>query len=242
VTGTRPDLAYAVSQVGRYSSAPLNRHWNMVKRILRYVAGTVFWGLQFRREDYLQEVQSESRGEGLVLRGHVDSDWGGDETTSRSTTGYVLWLGTMPVAWKSKLQQKIGMSATEAEVIAASDCCREVVWLRNLLHEMSLLAPGPTIVREDNSGCLLIAKRSTAGGRTKHITLRDRYVQECSTDGTVMLEKIASEENVADIFTKPLERVLFKRHMKKMMNEVNESSSVEGKLLENEAGTEHMKG
>ena len=94
----------------------------------------------------------------LLLYAYVDSDWAGDIATRRSTTGFILLLGGMPITWKSQLQPCVTLSSTEAEYVAACLCAQEVMWLRRLMEELGAKQVAPTTVYEDNDGCIALSK------------------------------------------------------------------------------------
>jgi hypothetical protein len=118
-TATRPDLAAAVGILSKYMARPGKDHWQGVKRVLRYVKGTLNSGLTFT-----------AHGNNHVLYGYADADWGGDVETRRSTSGYVFQIQNNTISWCGKRQASVSRSTTEAEYIALSTACQEAVWLR----------------------------------------------------------------------------------------------------------------
>ena len=114
---TRPDLAYAVNTLARFSSKPNRSHWIADKHVLRYLRGTANYGIAF--------TKSES-GECL---GYSDADWVGDQEDRRSTSGYLFQMSGGPVSWKSRKQESVALSTAEAEYIALSSAAQETVWL-----------------------------------------------------------------------------------------------------------------
>ena len=118
--GTRPDLAYAVSVVSRYTHNPTAKHWGVVKRILVYLKGTVNMELTFQ-------------GTLSNLVGYTDSDWVGDTATRRSISGYVFNVGSAAISWSSKRQAIVALSICEAEYIGQTQATKEAIWLRSLL-------------------------------------------------------------------------------------------------------------
>ena len=121
--GTRPDLAYTVSVVSRYSHNPTKGHWGAVKRIFAYLKGTVNLKLTF-----------QGRLEDLI--GYTDSDWAGDTATRRSTSGYVFNVGSAAISWSSKRQATVALSTCEAEYIGQTQATKEAIWLRSLLTSL----------------------------------------------------------------------------------------------------------
>ena len=138
-TATRPDIAAAVGVLSQYMSKPSKDHWTGVKRILRYLKGTLKYGLKFS----VHEEEPE-------LFGYSDADWAGDVDTRRSTSGYVFQIGTSTVSWSSRKQATVAKSSTEAEYVALSSATREAVWLRRLMEDLRREMAALTTIYEDN--------------------------------------------------------------------------------------------
>ncbi|KAL5537821.1 hypothetical protein UlMin_043514 [Ulmus minor] len=126
LTCTRPDILYAVGLVSRYMENPTTTHFKTAKRILRYIKGTIDFGLLYSfSNDY-------------KLVGYSDSDCGGDIDDRKSTSGFVFFMGDTAFTWMSKKQPIVTLSSCEAEYVAATSCVCHAVWLRNLLKELSM--------------------------------------------------------------------------------------------------------
>ncbi|KAG6988694.1 Retrovirus-related Pol polyprotein from transposon TNT [Fusarium oxysporum f. sp. conglutinans] len=198
--GTRPDIAFAVSLCSRYLGNPTNEHVQAVKRIMRYLRGTIDLELVFS-------------GPLRPLVGYTDSDWAGDHDTRRSTAGYVFNVGTGAISWSSKRQPTVALSSCEAEYMGQTQCTKEAIWLRGLLRE--LLAQykhgdlQTTILYGDNQGAIAMAKNPQFHARTKHIDLQWHYVRERVSDGDVELQYVPTEQQIADGLTKPLPKDRF---------------------------------
>ena len=214
--GTRPDLAYAVSVVSRYASNPTGTHWKAVKRIFRYIRGTLDLRLTFS-------------GALEPLAGYTDADWGGDRDTRRSTSGYVFNVGSGAISWSSKRQPTVALSTCEAEYMGQTQAAKEAIWLSRLLEQINpstptatkaLIALGSspsqpvyslaaTIIYCDNQGAVALAKNPTQHSRTKHIGIQQHFVREKVTTGEIELQYVPTAEQVADGLTKPLSRDKF---------------------------------
>jgi hypothetical protein len=155
---TRPDIAFAVSELSRFVSSPCQIHMLAAKHLLRYLKGTKDLGLQFTKPK-----DQSSRNQTNILWGFVDSDWAGCPLTRRSTTGYVLMLNGAAVAWKSKRQPIVALSTAEAEFVAASSMIQETIYIRTLLHNLGYSQTAPTIIYEDNATCLKWANGAVGG-------------------------------------------------------------------------------
>ena len=121
--GTRPDLAFAVSVVSRYSFKPNDSHWQAVKRIFQYIKGTL-------------DLQLTFRGPITAITGYTDADWAGDQDTRRSTSGFVFNLGSGAISWSSKRQPTVALSSCEAEYMGQTQAVKEAVWLKSLLDQL----------------------------------------------------------------------------------------------------------
>jgi hypothetical protein len=126
----------------------------------------------------------------------------------RSTTGYFFKLADCTISWTSHAQKSIALSSTEAEYMAMSDCSRQAVWLQNFFGEIGF-SIGPVPINGDNQGSIFIASNPTTNRLSKHIDVRYHYIRQVVTEGKVNLYYVRSDENPADILTKPLGRVKF---------------------------------
>eukprot|EP00733_Pompholyxophrys_punicea_P000254 Pompholyxophrys_punicea_v1_NODE_55_length_4195_cov_3.523671.p1 type:complete len:835 gc:universal NODE_55_length_4195_cov_3.523671:1568-4072(+) len=187
--GTRMDIAYAVGVASRALEKPTQAHWELAKRILRYLKGTIDYGIRFLVDGN--------------LFGYCDSDWAGDKNTRRSTSGYLFFFAGGPVSWRSSLQRTVALSSTEAEFISAALAVQECLWLRSLLTELNIELE-TTILNEDNQGCILLSLHQNSHQRTKHIDVRYHFIREAVNKKAVTLQYCTTEENLADILTKPL--------------------------------------
>lgn len=203
--GTRPDIAFAVSVVSRYSSNPTQAHLGAVYRIFRYLRTTIDYELVFT--DNLEP-----------LHGFTDADWAGDHETRRSTSGYIFSIGSAPISWSSKRQPTVALSTCEAEYIGQTQATKEAVWLRQLLKELANFedseALPTTIIYGDNQGAIALAKNPTFHGRAKHIDIQHHYTREKITDGTIELSYVDTTQQLADGLTKPLPKEQFAKFRK----------------------------
>lgn len=212
---TRPDIAYAVNYLSRYSSQPTEGHWQQALRVVSYLGSTRESGLTL----------GGYGGDHIKLIGWVDADWGGCLDTRRSTTGYVFTLNGSMIAWSSRRQQTVASSTLHAEYIAMSEATREAIWLRTMLKEMNITQTEPTTLYCDNQGAMFLAKNPITHARTKHIDIRYHIIREMIESKTVSLIYTKTEDQLADIFTKALsgprhgyliEKMHMSRHKKKM--------------------------
>ncbi|KAK6117412.1 hypothetical protein DH2020_048868 [Rehmannia glutinosa] len=142
LTCTRPDILYAVGLVSRYMENPTTTHFKAAKRILCYLKGTIDFGLFY-------SVSNDYK-----LVGYSDSDWAGDTDDRKSTTGFTFFMGDIAFTWASKKQPIVTLSTCEAEYVAATSCVSHVVWLRNLLKELSMSQEDPTEIYVNNKSAI----------------------------------------------------------------------------------------
>lgn len=197
---TRPDIAYAVQAMGRHLQASNESHFAAGKRVLRYLQGTKELGLTY-----------SSAGDGSIVEGYADSDWASDKDTRRSVTAYVYKLGGAAISWASRLQPTVALSSAESEYMAASAAAQEAVHLRSLLRSLGFEQKEPTIIWDDNQGCIAMAKNPTQHKRTKHIDIRFHFVREVVARGDIKLRYIGTEDQVADLLTKSVPKGTMQR-------------------------------
>lgn len=199
---TRPDIAQAVGALARYSTAPTNQHWQLVKGVLRYLHSTQVVGLK---------LGGDHNSVHKPLIGYCDANWGGDLDSRRSTTGYVFLYCGAAVSWSSHLQKTIAGSTLEAEHQAKTAATREALFLRKLLCSLQLPTLKPKI-KTDNKGSLLLAKNQIVSDKSKHFDIAHKFVRERVALRDVEFEFCPTELMTADILTKPTSVEVFKRH------------------------------
>ena len=220
---SRPDIAFAVNQCARHSRSPKKIHGEYLKRIGRYLKGTRLQGLL---------IQAPTT---LDINCYVDADFAGlwntedrqDPHCVKSRTGFVIFIGTCPVLWHSKLQTEISMSTMEAEYIALSTACRSLLPLHQLIEEISekcnLHNHIPTSIHstiwEDNAGALALANMELPrmSPRSKHIGVKYHWFRELIQSKNFSVKNIDTLDQIADIFTKGLSATKFEGLRKKLM-------------------------
>jgi hypothetical protein len=195
---TRPDIVPAVGVLCRYVRNPGPQHWTSAKLVLRYLKGTMQYGIVYSPD------QSQPD-----LTGYVDSDWANDPDTRRSVTGFVLKYANGPIAFKSKGQSSVSTSSVQAEYQALCDAVRETIWLRQLLKEVGHEQNKPTVIHEDNRGCIALTQNNRTDPRTKHIDVKYHYTREQVANKNVVITHIPTADMVADMLTKPVSTAKF---------------------------------
>jgi len=195
---TRPDISYSVGYVSRFMESPTAEHLAAVKRILRYIAGTIDYGCHYKKT-----------GAELKLLGYSDADMAGDIDTRKSTTGVLFYYGSSLVSWQSQKQKVVALSSCEAEYIAATTAACQGVWLAQLLSELRSEQCRPFILKMDSKSAIALSKNPVFHERSKHIDTRFHFIRECIGDGRMDVEHVCTEGQLADALTKPLGRDRF---------------------------------
>ncbi|GJY90605.1 ribonuclease H-like domain-containing protein [Tanacetum coccineum] len=197
LTFTRPDLSYAVQQICLYMHDPREPHLAALKRILRYVQGTLDLGLHL----YASSTTS--------LVGYTDADWASCPYTRRSTSGYCAFLGDNLLSWSAKRQHTLSRSSAEAEYRGVANVVAETAWLHNLLRELHSPLSTATLVYCDNVSAVYMSANPVQHQRTKHIEIDIHFVRDMVTFGQVRVLHVPSRFQYVDIFTKGLPFALF---------------------------------
>jgi hypothetical protein len=169
-----------------------------VKRIVRYVAGTIDLGLYYPR----------CPGEAHLV-GYSDSDHAGDIDSSKSTSGILFFLVKCPISWQSVKQQVVAVSSCEAEYIAASTASTQALWIARLLGDLLGRDVGAVELRVDSQSALALAKNPVFHERSKHIRVRYHFIRDYLTEGSIKARYINTKDQLADLLTKPLGRIKF---------------------------------
>eukprot|EP00877_Chromochloris_zofingiensis_P012347 jgi/Chrzof1/7366/Cz02g21060.t1 len=199
---SRPDLAFSVGALARYMSCPTTVHWQAAKGVLRYLGGTLDYGITFG-----------SHSNDLI--GYCDADYAGDTDTRKSTSGYIFILHGGAIRWSSKRQATVAASTTEAEYMAAAAAVKEALWLRTLLSELQLDIDNITIMA-DNQSAIKLLRNPISSMRTKHIDVAYHFARERVVRKEVVFRFVSTENMVADIMTKALSEVKHVRCCKGM--------------------------
>jgi hypothetical protein len=194
---TRPDIAYAVSRLSRYTHNPSQEHWNALLRLLKYLRGTIDWCLHFNKFP-------------AVLEGYCDANWVSDNDEVSSTSGYVFTLGGGAISWKSAKQTCIARSTMESEFIALELAGQEAEWLKCLLADVPLWGKQatPISLHCDSQAAIGVAHNSVYNGKRRHIRIRHSAVKQLLKHGVISPQYVRSEKNLADPLTKGLTRRL----------------------------------
>ncbi|PWA92773.1 zinc finger, CCHC-type [Artemisia annua] len=205
MTCTRPDIAFAVGKLSRYTSNPSAHHWKAVQRVLKYLKKTMDYSLSYT-------------GYPSVLEGYTDASWISNTEDNSSTSGWVFLLGGGAISWASKKQTCITSSTMESEFVALAAAGKEAEWLKNLLLEIPLWPKpiAPISIRCDSAATLSKAYSQMYNGKSRHLGVRHSMIRELIMNGVVSIEFVRSQQNLADHLTKGLARDLVLKSAKGM--------------------------
>ncbi|GMI98031.1 cysteine-rich RLK (RECEPTOR-like protein kinase) 8 [Hibiscus trionum] len=195
---TRPDITYSVYRVAQYMHHPYERHLVAVKRVLRYLAATLHFGMVFK-----PSTQPSS------LVAFADADWGSCPDDRRSTTGNCVYLGNNIVAWTSKKQKVVSRSTMEAEYRSIADTASEITWLRALLHDLGIKQAKPPIIWSDSISAVALSINPVFHAQSKHVNLDVHFIRERVTAKDLVINYVPAPFQTADGFTKPLTTSFF---------------------------------
>nr|GEW90767.1 hypothetical protein [Tanacetum cinerariifolium] len=191
LTSSRLDIVQAVCFCERYQSRPTEKHLKVVKRIFRYLRGTVNIGLRY------------PKGSSFDLTTFSDADHAGCIDTRKSTSGGIQFLGDKLVSWMSKKQNCTAMSSTEAEYVALSARCAQVMWMRTQLQDYGFNYNKIPLYC-DSQSAIAISCNPVQHSRTMHIHTRYHFIKEQVENGIIELYFVRTEYQLADMFTKAL--------------------------------------
>lgn len=196
-TITHPDITFAVNRVCQYMHSPTNLHWQAVKRILRYLNGTVDHCLHF------------SPTTKTSLLAYSDASWVLEKDDSRSQYGFAIYHGSNLISWTSRKQKVVARSSTESEYRALAYTAAELIWLKQLLHKLHFPITDPPLLLCDNVGSIFMTKNPVIRTRSKHIALDFHFIREQVDSQQLQITHVSSVDQLADIFTKPLHKDRF---------------------------------
>ena len=196
LTASRPDIMFSVCLCARFQEDPKTSHLEAVKRIFKYIKGTTHLGLWY------------PKGTGVETIVYTDSDHAGDYVDRKSTSGICTFVGYCLTSWFAKKQTALAILTTEAEYVSAGKACQQALWMKQALVDYGIVLNDIPILC-DNKGAIDLSKKPVQHARTKHIEIRHHFLRDNVQKGIISIEKVSSEDNIADILTKPLKREPF---------------------------------
>ncbi|XP_061336883.1 uncharacterized mitochondrial protein AtMg00810-like [Gastrolobium bilobum] len=203
-TITRPEITFSVNKVCQFMQNPLDTHWKAVKRILRYLSGTVSHG----------SIINPSSN--FNLAAYCDSDWGLDLDDRRSTSGFCIFFGSNLVTWSSKKQHVVSRSSTEAEYRCLAATVAELTWIQPLLSELRITIPRPPTIYCDNMSAVLLTANPFFHSRTKNFELDLHFVREKVLAKQMSVHHVPASDQLADGLTKAISTPSFAQFKSKL--------------------------
>lgn len=186
---TRPDIAFATNDLSRFNDKHSEPHWKALKRVLRYLRGTIDMKLRYERQE-------------SDMIAYSDADWGSDADKRRSCTGYVIKMCNGAISWCSQRQSIVALSTTESEYIALSTTVREILWLKQLANECDNKNHSTVMVHCDNQSAIDLSGSEAYRPRTKHIDIRFHHIREQVNNKSIKIAYVSTERMIADSLTK----------------------------------------
>lgn len=203
---TRPDISFALSNLSQFNNDPRMMHMTALKRILRYLKGTVEYCLEFGRKAVNGLIECEA-----------DASW--DRTKdAKSFSGILVYRNGDLIHWRSKKQSKVALSSTESELEAMLEGTKEVIWTARLLCEIGMSDRLQTELRCDNLNAVRLANGGTFKTKSKLLNRRCHYIKETVKEENVHVKHVSNEVMTADCMTKPLSKPMLLKHVKKFMS------------------------
>nr|GEU97715.1 retrovirus-related Pol polyprotein from transposon TNT 1-94 [Tanacetum cinerariifolium] len=196
LTTSRLDIMFSVCLCARFQEAPKASHLEAVKRIFQYIKGTTHLELWYPKGTSIETVV------------YIDSDHAEDYVDRKRTSSICTFVGYCLTSWFSKKQTTLAISATEAEYVSTGKACQQALWMKQALIDYDVRLDDVSIMC-DNKGAIDLRKNTVQHSRTKHIEIRHHFLGDNVQRGHILIEKVPSVENIADLLTKPLKRESF---------------------------------
>jgi hypothetical protein len=197
LTNTRLDICFAVNILSQFLVEPRRVHLVAAKHVMRYLKGTLDFGLSYNGDHDFN------------MSGYSYSDCAGSVFDRKSTSGCCFSMGSAMILWQSRKQSSIALSTIEAEYIDACSISCKTIWLQKLLTGLFNLEMEATVILCDNQSCIKMTENPVFHDKSKHIEIRYHYICDMVQRGSIKLQYVSTDEQVADVFTKPLSRVKF---------------------------------
>ncbi|XP_072377937.1 uncharacterized protein [Diabrotica undecimpunctata] len=193
-TTSRPDIMFAVSYLSRVLDKPSQQTWKAGKRVLRYLKETQKFSLTYKKKPW-------------ELVCYSDSDWASNKIDRKSITGCIVFYCGNPVSWLSQKQNCVALSTAEAEYIAAATSAQELIYLKGISSDFNVQGKSKLFI--DNLSTIAMCQSFENSKRAKHIDIKEHYIKDLVSKQLICIDYICSENNLADILTKPLSKEKF---------------------------------
>ena len=216
---TRPDIGFAVNRLAQFMHQPTVFHWQQVKRLLQYLKHTIHFGILLRGQL------------NPILRGFPDADWGGNLDDRKSTTAYIIFLGNNPISWHTRKQKVVARSSTEAEYRALATVASDMAWIQSLLIELGVKLHDTPLLLCDNIGATQLSLNPVMHSKMKHIAIDLHFVRDFVQRGQLHVAHVHTDDQLADLLTKPLARSRFQQ-LRSKINVADGTLILRGRIRE----------
>ena len=231
----RPDISFPLIKLSQYSQNPAAEHYDAIVQIFQYLHSTKSRGIYYWRKEInstlpslpcpqpkpqTHQVQHATDDPLADIVAMVDSDWAGDSVHRKSVTGIVLKLAGGAILYKSKYQETVALSSTEAEFAAACEAGKSILYVRSILNEINISQDNATVLHIDNNGALLMGNAQQPTCRTKHVDIKKFALLDWIQHDLLIMQCITTTDNCADSMTKSLGRILHYRHFDYVMGHI----------------------
>jgi hypothetical protein len=221
VKHSRPDIANPVRELSKCMDKATEAAYKEMLRVVKFVLDTRNFGL-FLRPTSIDQDASWS------LTVYSDSNWAGDSENRRSISGFIIFLLGCPVVWRSRQQQSVTLSSSEAEYVALSEAAKELKFIAQTLESIGIKVKYPITVFVDNVGAIFMSENVTATKQTRHVHTRYRFVYEEVEDGRIIVKFVKTDANLADPYTKNVKSEIYERSMSTYMQDKTQLRFREG--------------
>jgi hypothetical protein len=203
----RADIAVAVSSVAAFCENPYPIHWQHVKRIFRYLSGTINYGIvlgevTISNGDKNKDSNKNKKNKSLLsITAFSDSSYA-EQDGAKSRLGMILFLNGGLLKSRTKKSNHVALSTMQAEYFALAECAKDIAYVRRLLDSIGFTQTDPTILHGDNESALKLAVKEGISELSRHIQTRYHYIRECIQLGSISLKYVNTNFNVADLLTK----------------------------------------
>ncbi|MBW0484709.1 hypothetical protein O181_024424 [Austropuccinia psidii MF-1] len=198
-SNTRPDITFSVSHLSQFLERPGMQQWNACLQVFRYLYHSKNLCLTFKNHGAHH------------IKTYADADWGNSPIDQRSVSGFTISINQHLISWRSKKQQTVSHSTTEAKYKSLSDAAKETIWLMNLINEIQLTTSSLNpLLLNDNKGAIDLALNDAnhSGFKTKHMDIKFHFIQELLNKGTIMLKHVSTVSMNADFLTKAVGKTI----------------------------------
>jgi hypothetical protein len=215
---SRPDIANSVREFSKVMDGATVHHYKGLLRVIKFIVSTKNKCLVMDGKKLLNNFEWN-------IQAFLDSDYAGDKDTRLSVSGFIIYVCGNAISWRSRAQRNVTLSSSEAEYVAVSEVCAEVMFVKQIMEFLNIKLELPIKILMDNIGAMFLTENQSVSQRTRHIDVRYHFIRDYVEDGVVQVIFVRSEHNDADVFTKNLGTETFQRHVSKFIENTNQGAN-----------------